>query len=91
MDEADSLNYKDQEELAIKMQAILAPSEAFTKPSQPLKLLVGCRSAPKFFAKLESLGEKLQSVDVGEFNDGDIKKQLTDELKNIPGLTQAEN
>ncbi|KAH8732704.1 ankyrin repeat-containing domain protein [Phaeosphaeriaceae sp. PMI808] len=90
LDEVDSLSVKDQQELATKLKAILAPPKAFTNKARPTKVLVGCRSSSGFSNQMFSAGSLLWSVDVGECNGVDMKKQLVDDLKNVPGLTQAE-
>ncbi|KAL6702933.1 hypothetical protein ACN47E_000775 [Coniothyrium glycines] len=90
LDEADSLSEHDQQELASKIRNILNPSDGLKRQSKSLKFLVGCRSTSRFFKQLEALDDKLHAIDVGNFNDADMKHQLVNELDKIPGLTSTE-
>lgn len=90
LDEADCLDAEDQQELATKVEGVLAASKPSTSGTRSMKFLVGCRSVSKFYNQVQNMKSVLRSIDVGDFNDDDMKKQLVDALKDIPGLTPAE-
>jgi len=57
---------------------------------QSVKFLIGRRSISKFYSQVQDMTGPSWSIDVGIFNDDDMKKQLLDALKDIPGLTESE-
>lgn len=90
LDETDGLDADDQQELAIRVEGVLTSPKVTTDETRFVKFLVGCRSISKFYNRVRDMKRLLRSIDVGECNDPDMEKQLADALKDIPGLTQAE-
>ncbi|KAH7070792.1 hypothetical protein BKA63DRAFT_84411 [Paraphoma chrysanthemicola] len=88
-DEADRLDANEQQKLATKVKAVLAPSKATTLNSRSTKFIVGCRSVSQFYNQVQDM-KGLRSIDAGDYNDEDMKRQLEDELRDVPGLTQDE-
>ncbi|KAH7082503.1 hypothetical protein FB567DRAFT_107375 [Paraphoma chrysanthemicola] len=89
LDEADRLDANEQQKLALKVKAVLAPSKTTTRSLRSMKFVVGCRSVSQFYNQVQGM-KGLRSIDVGDYNDDDMRKQLEDELKDVPGLTQDE-
>jgi ankyrin repeat protein len=90
LDEVNSLSPKDQQELASKLKAVLTPSEEPTTGKIPIKVIVGCRSGTKFHNQVQPMAGLIQSLDIGGYNSTDIAKKLSDDLRHVPGLTEAE-
>ncbi|KAH5548778.1 protein SSH4 [Parastagonospora nodorum] len=90
LDEADGLDAEDQRELAKKIEGVLASPKGTMHDPRSVKFLIGCRSISKFYSQVQDMTGLSWSIDVGIFNDNDMKKQLLDALKAIPGLTEAE-
>lgn len=89
LDKVHTLSPDDQQGLATKLQAILTPDDSW-KHDSSIKFLIGCRSSTKFHNHILTIGTKFQSIDVGDFNDDDMAKTLSDDLNGVPGLTGAE-
>jgi hypothetical protein len=92
LDDVDRLDKHDQHELSKRVQGILSSSKA-TKPGhRSIKFLVGCRSVSSFYDQnqVRVIKNLLWSIDVDEFNNGDMGIMLEDALKDVPGLTQGE-
>ncbi|KAF1976169.1 hypothetical protein BU23DRAFT_528521 [Bimuria novae-zelandiae CBS 107.79] len=89
LDKIHTLSQNDQQELATRLQSILIPEEV---PSEnvSVKFLVGCRSNTGFHNQILAVGSKVRSIDVGDFNDDDMVTTLSDDLKDVAGLTEAE-
>jgi ankyrin repeat protein len=85
LDEVDCLLPPAQQELASRLKTIVDPPETIAPAEASVKVLVGCRSGTEFLAQMPSA-----EVDVGYLNKGDMTKKLSDDLRNIPGLTEAE-
>ena len=89
LDKVHTLSQSDQEGLAMKLRAIVNSGEANDEEIS-VKFLVGCRSSTKFHNHILSIGDKFCSIDVGDFTKPDMTKTLSDDLEEIPGLTEAE-
>lgn len=89
LDKVHTLSQSDQSDLATKLQAIVNPEEAIDE-EWSVKFLVGCRSSTKFHNQILATGDNFHSLDVGDFTKPDMTKTLSDDLDEIPGLTEAE-
>jgi len=85
LDEVDSLPPPDQQELASRLKTIVDPPEYVEMTASSVKILIGCRSGTDFLSHVPSA-----ELDVGYLNKGDMVKKLSDDLRNVPGLTEAE-
>ncbi|KAK4043889.1 ankyrin-3 [Parachaetomium inaequale] len=77
---------KDQEELLRKVRGLMAAMS--DKAGIGLRILIGCATSAKFFNDLDLSPDAY--IDVQTSNSKDIELVLTDALKDVPGLSAAE-
>ncbi|KAK4237004.1 ankyrin-3 [Achaetomium macrosporum] len=82
----NTMDDKNQEELLRKLQSLMRALSEET--GVRLHILVGCGTATRFFNELDPSGD--WSIDVGFGNREDMKCVLTNALKDIAGLSDAE-
>lgn len=82
--DGNTLEDKDQEELLRKVRSLM--TSMADKAGLGFRLLLGCASSSKFFNDLSPDAY----IDVQDNNAGDIELVLADALKDVPGLSAAE-
>jgi hypothetical protein len=90
LDDIDRLDADDQQVLSTKINVVLSPSKNHPPETCSIKWLVGCRSVPKLYTLVQTQKSRLWTIDVGNYNDNDMRKHLEDALQDIPGLTEDE-
>ncbi|KAL2178339.1 ankyrin repeat-containing domain protein [Thermothelomyces heterothallicus CBS 202.75] len=84
--DTNCLDNKNQEDLARKIDSLM--SAMSEKAGIGIRILIGCASSSKLFHELNPDSDELIGVDF--YNRGDIEMVLTDALKDVPGLSAAE-
>lgn len=82
----NSLDDRNQEELLLKIQDLMA--SVSEKVGIRLRLLIGCAPSARFFTELDPPSHSY--IDVQHNNWRDMELVLTDALKDVPGLSSAE-
>lgn len=84
LDAIESLSAKEQGQLVAALKSLVA-----IKGVQRIRLLMGCRAGEPFCQDIKE-AESFDSIDIGTNNRGDIELRLSAELKNVPGLANAD-